>query len=291
MLNKKRTNCNEISKTESFLSKLQDILNMKEYSHIIHWNKDGKKIIITNVTELTEVVLPKFFKHRNYSSFVRQLNIYDFHKCKGISEFGEEFEHSEFNRKSTKEDIKRILPKNKKINQNMLSTNDDLLRTLLQKQEVSEKKQKELEKEIKEIKKVNIELKNQIENRNNEIVEKNIYLAKLKKLFTFLMIFIINGKKGKNNEEMDINELIDKFKEDKSKTKEDTKNEIEKKVDGSIINNNNIRNDNFFNDNELFFSYENKYSSLFNQEFNNSFNLNKDINNSESDYFDNFLKK
>ena len=36
--------------------------------------------MIVNIQKFTELVLPKFYKHQNYASFVRQLNLYGFFK-------------------------------------------------------------------------------------------------------------------------------------------------------------------------------------------------------------------
>ena len=49
---------------------------------IIAWNEDGNGFIVKNVNKFSDEVLPKKFKHNNFSSFIRQLNMYDFHKTR-----------------------------------------------------------------------------------------------------------------------------------------------------------------------------------------------------------------
>ena len=71
-------------KPESFLSKLFDILNNTNNNSAISWDSEGKKIVISDIVKLCNEVLPKFYKHKNYSSFIRQLNLYGFHKTRGI---------------------------------------------------------------------------------------------------------------------------------------------------------------------------------------------------------------
>lgn len=59
---------------------------------MIRWAKDGNSFVIFNIEAFVKI-LPKFFKTKNYSSFVRQLNLYNFHKIKnpeGFIEFGHE---------------------------------------------------------------------------------------------------------------------------------------------------------------------------------------------------------
>ncbi|KAM3139419.1 hypothetical protein pb186bvf_008444 [Paramecium bursaria] len=83
--------------TPSFLIKTYDILENPEYRDIISWTEDGLAFVVRNVNELAEKVLPNHFKHNNYASFVRQLNMYDFHKIK--NDGGEnEFRHRFFQR-------------------------------------------------------------------------------------------------------------------------------------------------------------------------------------------------
>jgi hypothetical protein len=57
----------------NFLLKLYQILETNEFSHIIEWADNGKYFLIKNLPEFTEKVLPRFFKHNNFASFVRQV--------------------------------------------------------------------------------------------------------------------------------------------------------------------------------------------------------------------------
>ena len=95
-----------------FLLKLYEILEEDKYKDIIHWGENGKYFEIENVHDFTEKILPQYYNHNNYSSFVRQLNMYDFHKKK-TNKDGHAFQHSRF-LKGQKELIKTILRKKKR---------------------------------------------------------------------------------------------------------------------------------------------------------------------------------
>eukprot|EP01017_Pseudomicrothorax_dubius_P027049 TRINITY_DN3073_c0_g2_i2.p1 TRINITY_DN3073_c0_g2~~TRINITY_DN3073_c0_g2_i2.p1 ORF type:complete len:135 (-),score=9.05 TRINITY_DN3073_c0_g2_i2:146-550(-) len=86
-----------LMKTSSFIGKMAHILSSGEHSDAIAWSPDGASVIIVDVRRLEETVLPRFFKHRNYHSFVRQLNMYGFHKMKRAGPL-EAFDHAYFRR-------------------------------------------------------------------------------------------------------------------------------------------------------------------------------------------------
>jgi hypothetical protein len=60
----------------AFVFKLYEITNASEGTTFIRWSEDGTKFAITNPERFAGEVLPHFFKHRNYTSFLRQLNVY-----------------------------------------------------------------------------------------------------------------------------------------------------------------------------------------------------------------------
>jgi len=64
----------------AFLNKLYGMVNAPETDPWVHWAEDGNSFIIPNNTALEEQVLGHHFKHNNFASFVRQLNMYGFHK-------------------------------------------------------------------------------------------------------------------------------------------------------------------------------------------------------------------
>lgn len=106
-----------------FVKKLYRMLEDDQYHHIVDWSENGDSFIIKDPNEFAKEVLPKHFKHNNISSFVRQLNKYDFHKVKGTEGKGKhnvdnvwEFKHPSFSRTGTEQlsSIKRKVPSAKK---------------------------------------------------------------------------------------------------------------------------------------------------------------------------------
>jgi hypothetical protein len=59
----------------NFLLKLYQILDKKEYSDIISWGDNGKYFIVKNLNAFSDTILPIYFKHNNFASFVRQVSI------------------------------------------------------------------------------------------------------------------------------------------------------------------------------------------------------------------------
>ncbi|XP_076913381.1 heat stress transcription factor B-2a-like [Bidens hawaiensis] len=64
-----------------FLTKTYQLVEDKTIDDVISWNDDGSTFIVWNPTEFAKDLLPKYFKHNNFSSFVRQLNTYGFRKA------------------------------------------------------------------------------------------------------------------------------------------------------------------------------------------------------------------
>ncbi|KAG0305370.1 stress-responsive transcription factor hsf1 [Dissophora globulifera] len=64
----------------AFLTKLYNMVSDEGSNDLIKWSDDGHSFLVLRHVEFAKEVLPKFFKHNNFSSFVRQLNMYGFHK-------------------------------------------------------------------------------------------------------------------------------------------------------------------------------------------------------------------
>ncbi|KAK7283659.1 hypothetical protein RIF29_13335 [Crotalaria pallida] len=63
-----------------FLTKTYQLVEDQSIDDVISWNDDGSTFIVWNPTVFARDLLPKYFKHNNFSSFVRQLNTYGFRK-------------------------------------------------------------------------------------------------------------------------------------------------------------------------------------------------------------------
>lgn len=73
----------EFSNVGAFPKKLYNIVNDPKNQNLIAWNKAGDQFVIFSPAEFSEKILATCgFSSSNYASFVRQLNLYDFHKVK-----------------------------------------------------------------------------------------------------------------------------------------------------------------------------------------------------------------
>ncbi|XP_030092211.1 heat shock factor protein 2 isoform X4 [Serinus canaria] len=119
----------------AFLSKLWALLGETPSNQLITWSQNGKSFLVLDEQRFAKEILPKYFKHNNMASFVRQLNMYGFRKVvhvdSGIVKLERdgpvEFRHAYFRqgREDLLEHIKRKVsssrPEEYKIRQEDLS--------------------------------------------------------------------------------------------------------------------------------------------------------------------------
>ncbi|KAG1904993.1 HSF-type DNA-binding-domain-containing protein [Suillus fuscotomentosus] len=59
------------------------MINNPQSQLFIAWTELRTSFVVSNVGEFSRSILGSHFKHNNFSSFVRQLNMYGFHKING----------------------------------------------------------------------------------------------------------------------------------------------------------------------------------------------------------------
>ncbi|XP_059640444.1 heat shock factor protein HSF8 [Cornus florida] len=63
-----------------FLVKTYDMVDAPSTDKVVSWSPTNNSFVVWDPPEFARDLLPKYFKHNNFSSFVRQLNTYGFRK-------------------------------------------------------------------------------------------------------------------------------------------------------------------------------------------------------------------
>ena len=158
-----------------FPERLYKVLKKRKNNNIITWNEDGTIVIIKDPIEFSNNILSKEFKTINYTSFVRQLNIYGFHKINNIYNSTEEkFMNDIFKRDMSISEIREI----KRKDFTYLDDKED--------NNLTEKKLKEQSLIIDKINKINDEEK-KIEEYKKLVNEGNINSKFTKNILEFII--------------------------------------------------------------------------------------------------------
>nr|XP_020467142.1 heat shock factor protein 2 isoform X2 [Monopterus albus] len=72
------------SNVPAFLTKLWTLVEDADTNELICWSQEGNSFLVLDEQRFAKEILPKFFKHNNMASFIRQLNMYGFRKVMHI---------------------------------------------------------------------------------------------------------------------------------------------------------------------------------------------------------------
>ena len=226
MLGRKRKSTQIELKQDKFLLKLYEILSKDEYSKIIHWSQNGTYIIITNIHALSKKILPIYFNHQNYSSFVRQLNIYNFHKIRTEQEVQEQyFINESLNKFKTLNEIKNFKRKEQNKQKCLFFKDED---SKIKYKILPNKKEENLQ---------NIEEKIELNENDDKTIEKFKEIISNgtldKNIKEKIMIFLLNKSKENYEKNKEMKNSLNEIK-----IKEDDVNEQINKINSEIENQN-----------------------------------------------------
>ena len=226
MLGRKRKSTQIELKQDKFLLKLYEILSKDEYSKIIHWSQNGTYIIITNIHALSKKILPIYFNHQNYSSFVRQLNMYNFHKIRTEQEVQEQyFINESLNKFKTLNEIKNFKRKEQNKQKCLFFKDED---SKIKYKILPNKKEENLQ---------NIEEKIELNENDDKTIEKFKEIISNgtldKNIKEKIMIFLLNKSKENYEKNKEMKNSLNEIK-----IKEDDVNEQINKINSEIENQN-----------------------------------------------------
>ncbi|XP_016393094.1 heat shock factor protein 2-like isoform X2 [Sinocyclocheilus rhinocerous] len=124
------------SNVPGFITKLWTLVEDSDTNEFICWSQEGNSFLVLDEQRFAKEILPKFFKHNNMASFVRQLNMYGFRKVMHIDtgivkqerDGPVEFQHPYFKHgqddllENIKRKVSHARPEESKIRQDDLST-------------------------------------------------------------------------------------------------------------------------------------------------------------------------
>lgn len=64
-----------------FITKLYDLVSQPDIDGVVCWGRNGDTFVVLDLSMFAQYVLPTYYKHDNFRSFERQLNIYGFQRC------------------------------------------------------------------------------------------------------------------------------------------------------------------------------------------------------------------
>ncbi|KAI5615061.1 heat shock factor protein 2, partial [Silurus asotus] len=151
----------QTSNVPAFLTKLWTLVEDSDTNEFICWSQEGNSFLVLDEQRFAKEILPKFFKHNNMASFVRQLNMYGFRKVMHIDtgivkqerDGPVQFQHPYFRngRDDLLENIKRKVsntkPDDSKLRQDDLSKILSSVQTVHDKQETMDARLATLKRE------------------------------------------------------------------------------------------------------------------------------------------------
>mmetsp|Transcript_1464 Transcript_1464/g.5046 ORF Transcript_1464/g.5046 Transcript_1464/m.5046 type:complete len:241 (-) Transcript_1464:383-1105(-) len=103
-----------------FLNKTYELVDDEETNDIVSWSEEGNTFVVWNANVFAKDILPKYFKHNNFASFVRQLNTYGFRKTTQ-----QRWEFSNDNFKRGKKDLLKSISRRKQPHQRLRALEHD----------------------------------------------------------------------------------------------------------------------------------------------------------------------